>query len=224
MNSIADMGGMHGFGPVDRSEGGGPFHHEWERRILGITFATLGAGLYNVDEIRRVTESIEPITYLRSSYYERWLDTAIALLQEKGVFNSEELAAGRSAAPPHAPGSFVNKETARSILEHGGTSRAANGAPARFRVGDAVIARNINPTHHTRLPRYIRGKRGVIALDHGVFALPDSNASGLGTSHQHVYGVRFTARELWGPEASSRDTLQIDLFDDYLDLSNERSA
>jgi len=33
--------------------------------------------------------------------------------------------------------------------------------------------------------------------------------------------VRFTARELWGSQASTRDTLQIDLFDDYLDLARE---
>jgi hypothetical protein len=29
--------------------------------------------------------------------------------------------------------------------------------------------------------------------------------------------VRFSARELWGPEASPRDSVTVDLWDDYLE-------
>ena len=214
---------MHGFGPVDRSNDSGPFHHEWERRILGVTFAALGAGLFNVDEIRRVTENIDPVTYLESAYFERWLYSTEQLLKEKGVVTADELARGRSATRASNAVPLVTEDVARTILEHGGTSRAREGAPARFRPGDIVVARNINPRSHTRLPRYVRGKSGVIVVDHGIFALPDTNASGLGSHCQHVYGVRFTARELWGAETSERDTLQIDLFDDYLDPVLERA-
>jgi nitrile hydratase subunit beta len=221
MNGVADMGGMHGFGPVDRSDDAGPFHDEWERRILGITFAALGAGLFNVDEIRRATESIDPITYLKSVYYQRWLYSTEALLQEKRVVSAAELVSGHSATAAVNTAPPVTKEIARAILERGGTSRSAEGAPGRFRPGDVVVARNINPHGHTRLPRYVRGRRGTVVLDHGIFALPDTNSAGLGLHPQHVYGVRFTARELWGPEASERDTLQIDLFDDYLDPAAE---
>lgn len=224
MNGIADMGGMHGFGSVDRSDDAGPFHHEWERRILGITFSALGAGLFNVDEIRRVTEDVDPITYLKSVYYERWLYSTEALLREKGVISARELADGRSATPAPNTAPPVTQDIARVILEQGGTSRSADGAPARFRTGDAVIARNINPRGHTRLPRYVRGKHGTVVVDHGIFALPDTNAAGLGPHPQHVYGVRFSARELWGPQASARDTLQIDLFDEYLDPAVERAT
>jgi nitrile hydratase beta subunit len=221
MDGIADMGGMHGFGSVDRSDEGGPFHDEWERRILGITFAALGAGLFNVDEIRRATESADPLTYLQSTYYQRWLYSTEDLLKEKGVVTARELAAGSSATPAVNVPAPVTKEIARVILEQGGTSRSADGAPPRFKPGDAVVARNIHPRGHTRLPRYVRGKRGTVVSDHGIFALPDSNSAGLGLCSQHVYGVRFTARELWGPQASARDTLQIDLFDDYLDPATE---
>ena len=138
MNGIADMGGMQGFGPVDRSDDAGPFHHEWERRILGITFSALGAGLFNVDEIRRVTEDVDPITYLKSVYYERWLYSTEALLREKGVISARELADGRSASPGPNTAPPVTQDVARVILEQGGTSRSADGAPARFRPGDAV--------------------------------------------------------------------------------------
>ena len=88
---------------------------------------------------------------------------------------------------------------------------------AKFKVGDGVIARNINPAGHTRLPRYLRGKRGTIHKVHGVFGLPDTMAHGGGETPQIVFSVRFTAREFWGADASARDSLYVDMWDDYLD-------
>jgi nitrile hydratase len=87
----------------------------------------------------------------------------------------------------------------------------------QFKVGQRVRARNINPTGHTRLPRYSRGKLGTIERDHGVFVFPDTNAQFLGEKPQHVYSVRFAARELWGEQAAPRDTVNLDLWDDYLE-------
>jgi nitrile hydratase subunit beta len=87
----------------------------------------------------------------------------------------------------------------------------------RFKAGQQVRARNINPQGHTRLPRYPRGKIGTIERDHGVFVFPDTNAHFLGEKPQHVYSVRFAARELWGPQASARDAVYVDLWEDYLE-------
>ena len=87
----------------------------------------------------------------------------------------------------------------------------------KYSAGDHIVVRNINPTGHTRLPRYVRGKRGIVERDQGVFIYPDTNAHGGGEKPQHVYSVRFTARELWGDTASDRDSLYIDLWDDYMD-------
>ena len=81
------------------------------------------------------------------------------------------------------------------------------------------MARNVHPIGHTRLPRYVRGRRGEVAIDHGVFIFPDTHAAGQGTRPQHVYSVRFTARELWGPDAPARDTVHVDLWDDYLEAA-----
>ena len=89
--------------------------------------------------------------------------------------------------------------------------------PPRFRAGERVVARNINPTGHTRLPRYARGRRGVIDRDHGVFIFADTHAMSRDKKPQHCYSVRFTARELWGTEASARDSVFVDLWDDHLD-------
>jgi len=87
---------------------------------------------------------------------------------------------------------------------------------ARFKVGQTVRARNIHPTGHTRLPRYVRGKLGTIHLDHGVHLFPDTNANFLGENPQHLYSVRFAVREL-GQQASSRDAIYFDMWDDYLE-------
>jgi hypothetical protein len=87
----------------------------------------------------------------------------------------------------------------------------------RFKVRQRVRARNIDPTGHTRLPRYVRDKTGVIVRDHGVYLFPDTNAHFQGEKRQHVYSVRFAARELWGEIASPRDSVHLDLWDDYLD-------
>jgi len=88
---------------------------------------------------------------------------------------------------------------------------------ARFQPKASVRARNFHPAGHTRLPRYVRGKRGTIERDFGVFSFPDATAHGLGDKPQHVYSVGFAARELWGEQANARDSLYIDLWEDYLE-------
>lgn len=102
-------------------------------------------------------------------------------------------------------------------LRKGGAHRVAADVPPRFKVGDRVRTRNLHPLGHTRLPRYARGRQGVVDRDYGVFVFPDTSALGEGPKPQHLYSVRFTARELWGPEASAADALYLDLWDDYLD-------
>lgn len=99
----------------------------------------------------------------------------------------------------------------------GASCRLDDPVVPRFSAGDHIVVRNINPTGHTRLPRYVRGKRGIVERDHGVFIYPDTNAHIQGEKPQHVYSVRFTVRELWGDTASDRDSLYIDLWDDYMD-------
>jgi nitrile hydratase len=111
----------------------------------------------------------------------------------------------------------VAADMVTTIFMGGASARVDAEIAAKFKKGDAVVARNINPAGHTRLPRYVRGKRGTVVTDYGVFGFPDTNAHGKGETPQHVYSVRFSARELWGADASSRDSLYIDMWDDYLD-------
>jgi nitrile hydratase len=87
------MGGMHGLGAIAREEDEPVFHEEWEGRTMALARAMLAGSYFNLDEFRHAMESIEPSYYLRSSYYERWLEGTITLLLEKGVITQEDFEA-----------------------------------------------------------------------------------------------------------------------------------
>ncbi len=217
MNGIHDMGGMHGMGPVDYEPDEPVFHAAWEGRVWALTRALDGWRKWNIDAGRYGIEVLPPDDYLRMSYYERWLVRMEAQVVAFGLVTQEELATGRPAAgttpatPPYTLGS------AARVLNRGIASSREPGVAPRFAVGQAVRARNLHPTGHTRLPRYARGKTGVVARDHGVYVFADTNAHFQGEHRQHVYSVRFTARELWGDAASPRDSVHLDLWDDHLE-------
>jgi nitrile hydratase len=115
----------------------------------------------------------------------------------------------------------INVEQALAASLAGASSRVAAAVAPRFKVGDRIRVRNINPPGHTRMPRYIRGHVGTIAIDHGVFVFPDSHAAGRGEQPQHVYSVHFTAPELWGPQGNPRDSMLVDVWDDYMDPAGD---
>ena len=209
MNGIHDMGGMHGMGPINPEKNEPVFHARWEARMVGLIISVFDRPNFKSEGFRPAIEGLPPVDYLQMSYYERWIPVLGALLVKNGLVTPAELATGRpapgsvkAATPPNAP---------RPRPEPGPA------AAPRFTVGQTVRARNIHPTGHTRLPRYSRGRVGTIERDHGVSDFPDSKTRGLGDKRQHVYSVRFTARELWGEQASPRDTIYLDLWDDYLE-------
>ncbi len=216
MNGIHDMGGMHGMGPVLAEPNEPLFHEAWERQVMGMLFPTMAAIGLSVDEFRHGIERMDPGHYLATSYYEHWFESMVRHLTEKGLVTREELVTGVPASGSKATPALPH-EAVGTMLATGGTARLPDQVAARFKPGDRVRVRNINPTGHTRLPRYARGKLGRVEIDHGVFWTPDTVAHGLGQHPQHVYSVSFTARELWGDESSAVDTTRIDLWDDYLE-------
>ncbi len=113
--------------------------------------------------------------------------------------------------------SLLTPDSVAAVLATGGSARVDADVRPRFAAGDEIVVRNINPTGHTRLPRYLRGKHGVIERDHGVFSFPDTNAHEQGHCPQHLYSVRFSNEELWGREGSPNDSCNVDVFDDYMD-------
>ena len=88
---------------------------------------------------------------------------------------------------------LLTAEIVPTVVATGASARVHEHVAPRFRAGDRVRVRNLNRTTHTRLPRYIRDKVGIVEFDYGVFAFPDTNAHGQGEHPQHCYRVRFTA-------------------------------
>jgi nitrile hydratase beta subunit len=224
MNGIHDMGGMHGMGPIEREENEPVFHHRWEGRVYAMNRATGAWGKWNIDAARHNLEQLPPADYLRMSYYEKWLVRNINLLVQHGMITREELEDGR---PAHGAAKAVPALSVEAAVElahrRGSFARPEAIVEARFQAGQPVRARNLNPAGHTRLPRYVRGKRGVVHRHHGIFVFPDTNAHFQGEHPQHLYSVRFLARELWGPEASPRDSVYLDLWDPYLEHAGTES-
>ena len=217
MNGVHDMGGMEGFGPIQYEKNEPVFHARWEGHTFALNRAMRAWDKWNIDTGRYQIELIPAADYLSMSYYERWFTRLVELLVKYGFATREEIAGGEATtgftkATPALTAEMASRPPSRDIASsHDPT------VVARFKVDQRVRARNIHPTGHTRLPRYARGKVGEIVRDHGVFAFPDTNAHFLGEKRQHVYSVRFASRELWGERASPRDSVYIDMWDDYLE-------
>ena len=217
MNGIHDMGGMHGMGPVCRETGEPVFHEAWEGRVFALSFAVRAWRKWNIDAGRYEIELIPPADYLRMSYYERWLASLVPLMIKRGLVTREEVQTGRSAAGSPKAEPPLTAERVPTMVRSGALARRDVPVSARFDVNQRVRARTMHPAGHTRLPRYVRGKIGTVERDHGIYVFPDTNALFLGENPQHVYSVRFAARELWGNQASPRDAVYLDLWDDYLE-------
>jgi nitrile hydratase len=217
MNGIHDMGGMQDMGPIERERGEPVFHKEWEGRVLAMVLAASAWRRWNMDAFRYTREVLPPVDYLTISYYEQWFSGLQRLLVSRGLVTADEVESGRPAAGAVKATPPLTPEKIPTTLQYRlNAQRDAKVAP-RFQVGQRVRAHNINPVGHTRLPRYARGKYGTVYKDHGVFVLPDTNAKFVGENPQHVYSVRFMARELWGAQAPEKDSVYIDMWDDYLD-------
>ena len=206
MDSMHDLGGMHGFGRVEPEQNEPVFHAAWEGRMFALLSAVPFAVQYGDDQFRPAVEKMPPEDYLASNYYEKWYTALMALLNERGAL-AEHYAADGAAVRASA--------VIPAIM--GGASQARPDAKVaqRLKAGDRVMTRATMGSGHNRLPRYARGKIGVVESVHGAFLVADRNATGDQTPEM-LYTVRFEAMELWGPEASAGDALSLDLWDCYL--------
>jgi nitrile hydratase len=222
MNGIHDLGGMTCFGPVRREEGEPIFHADWERRVFGMNLAAL-AFLGPVDRARHAIERMDPVEYLTTTYYEHWLAALVTIAKDLGYVTEQEIETGRLVGIKPTPFRAPNAEAIEGLVRHGmpATRDDARADPA-FAVGDRVRARNIEVAGHTRLPRYVRGKVGVVAARRGSHVFPDTAAHDRGENAQPLYTVRFDARQLWGDNVERRDCVYIDLWEDYLAPATSR--
>ena len=75
----------------------------------------------------------------------------------------------------------------------------------------------MHPAGHTRLPRYARGRAGIVEADRGGYVFPDASAEGSGEAPQRLYTVVFSGRELWGEDADPTLSVSLDLWESYLE-------
>jgi nitrile hydratase subunit beta len=217
MNGVHDMGGMHGLAPLVIEADEPVFHEAWEGRMFALVNAIGAWGRWNLDAGRHQQERIPAADYLRASYYERWLFALSENAIRHGLATHEEVAGGHAtqAAPKSTPP--LNAAMVGERYHRGSPKTRTVERRPQFQQGDAVRTRNIHPLTHTRLPRYARDKGGVIIALHGAHVLPDTNAQFQGENPQPLYTVKFDARVLWGDAASPRDTVCLDLWEDYLE-------
>jgi nitrile hydratase subunit beta len=222
LNGVHDMGGMHGFGPVQPETGTAKFHAPWERRALGLTLAMGATGAWNLDQARRARESLPAARYLAASYYEIWILGMQSLLLERGLVSAEELASGRAASTTPSVPRVLRAGAVDAVLARGAPTERPASAPARFAVGDQVRTVNRHPAGHHRVPRYARGRRGVIEHVHGCHVFADAHAASppsapFDEAPQWLYTVRFEGAELWGDDAEPGLSLSIDAWESTLE-------
>lgn len=206
MNTVHDLGGAQNFGPVAPERDEPAFHHDWERRVFGLTLAMGASGIWNLDQSRAARESLPPAQYLASTYYEIWLAGATKLMRERGLLEGKPVVQPRKLEAERVPAMLSSRRATRREATQ----------PARFEAGAAVRTRNIHPRTHTRLPRYCRDKPGTIVKVHGVHVFPDTHARGEGEQPQWLYCVRFEAADLWGPDTTA-GAVYADCFEPYLE-------
>jgi nitrile hydratase subunit beta len=213
--SHADLGGRLGFGPIVNEPEDERFHARWEPRVLAATLAMGAAGLWNIDISRAARETLPH--YARLTYYEIWFEALLKLCAQHALISDDELAAGHALQPPRALPRVLRAGDVGEVLARGVPTARAATTPARFAVGDAVRTYAGEVPHHTRLPRYVRGKRGVIERVHGAHVFADAHATGRGESPRWLYTVAFDARELWSGDAGAKQVVSIDAWEPYLE-------
>jgi nitrile hydratase len=216
MNGVHDMGGMHGFGKVEPEADEPPFHAGWEGRVLAMQRAMTFTGAWNIDMSRAAQERLPAEVYLSVSYYRRWALGIERNVVERGLVDADEIAAGRMLRPGKPVKRVMTKDAIGRAFTRGSFSRPTS-TDARFKPGDRVRAKNINPPSHTRLPRYARGHVGVVEAVRGCHVFPDSVTTGGGENPQWLYTVVFEGHELWGETADPTLKVSIEAFEPYLE-------
>jgi nitrile hydratase len=218
MERVHDMGGRTSrFGPLPSIDPDEPaFHEAWEARTFALALLANRVAGANLHAFRHAIERVPEEEYL-SGYYQRWLASAELLLLDSGILAPGAVEArarrlqGEDVEEPPAP------EPRKPTMAAGGPGNLRTvETPPALAVGDEVVASTEEPAPHTRLPSYVRGKRGTVTAVLPAQVFPDTACRFTGENPQHVYEVRFDSRELWGPNAEPA-SLSVDLFETYLE-------
>jgi nitrile hydratase beta subunit len=202
MDGVHDFGGTNGFGAIVKEVDEPVFHEPWEHIGYAMGFLGLGMNLFTIDEVRHAIERIEPRHYMAATYYERFFTGVASLFVEKGILTQQEL---EEAAGGAFPLSLPPKE---GIL--------AREASVQFELGETVQVCNMHIKGHSRMPKYVRGKRGVVTHIAPVFPYASAAGHGMDAKEEPTYHVKFNAKDLWS-DASENATVVVDLWESYLE-------
>lgn len=210
----ADLGGRPGFGRVTPEPEGELFHAAWEPRVLAMTLAMGATGSWNIDMSRAARETLPD--YERLSYYEVWFAALQRQLAERHLVEPDEALAGRALHPAPPVARKLMAADVAAVLAKGTPTERPAVRPARYKVGQVVRMFAGHVPHHTRLPGYVRGKRGVIAHVHGAHVFADAHASDRGEQPHWLYTVVFDGAELWDDAGSQRLKVSVDAWEPYM--------
>ena len=210
MDGPHDLGGKTGFGRVTREANEPVFHEPWEGLAWALNVLSIAKlRAYKVDTYRHAVERMESSWYLAARYYERMLTGVATLLVEQKIISHEELERRAGARVP-----LSNPVTQLPVLQ----TEDSEATQARFSPGDTVRVTAEATPWHTRCPAYIRGKEGVIRLVYPLAYYPELRAHSTIKRREHSYAVEFDAAHLWS-EADASQTVLVELFESYLELS-----
>lgn len=212
--SHADLGGTLAHGRVVPEPEGELWHAPWEAGVFALTLAMGATGAWNIDMSRAARETLP--AYARLTYYEIWFEALVRLLAERGLVGADELEAGRAQRPALPLPRVLAAEDVQSTLARGSPTVRSPATTARFRLGERVRTWAGEVPHHTRLPRYVRGKVGTVERVHGVHVFADAHATGRGEMPYWLYTVAFDGDELWGEGTSPGLRVSVDAWEPYL--------
>lgn len=217
MDTVHDLGGRQGFGKVDVDEEEVPFHSDWEARIYGTVRAMTRPDDWSIDWFRHCRELIEPVDYLSRPYYDQWLQAYAAMLINSGYATAEEFGTGKAAGPaPELPKPMSAADVHQKLKKFALDTEREMDVPPAFAPGDTVIANSVGAPGHTRLPAYLRGRRGIVEAYRGAHVLADASALGQERA-EHLYTVGFAAGDLWPDAENPRDRIYADMWESYVE-------
>lgn len=237
------LGGLENLGPVSLETR--VFVQEWEKRIFGIHTVMMAESAHLAEALPRYpmaslpttfkhtwtwaslrtgAEGMQPFEYFKFRYYEKWLMGISQFFVDEGYITTQELAwwTAHYRVQPDAPlperfSETIKRQIVDYLLQGDSSLRPLPHAP-RFTVGQAVQVADPAAADHTRLPGYLRNKKGVVREVYpGAFEYFCSTGPDGLEGPMPVYRIAFDASDIWGPDlCEPNTTIYADLFEVYL--------